>query len=107
MEKLEANMEAVILRQSVQLQIVMFEMPGLVVGKESWTALQKHDAVARSGVSVLGRVEDLVESDMVVLLFVGNMDGLWWIMEILLEECIEVAYWPNIYGICLHPVLSL
>ena len=62
-------MEAVILRQSVQLQIVMFAMPGPVVGKESWTALQKHDAVARLGVSALGRVEDLVESDMFVFFF--------------------------------------
>ena len=51
------------MRQSRQLQIVMFAMPGPVVGKESCTAVQKQDAVAREGCEALGRVGGLVESD--------------------------------------------
>jgi hypothetical protein len=45
-------MDAVILRQSRQWQIVMLEMSGPVVGKDSCTAVQKHVAVARAGASV-------------------------------------------------------
>jgi len=48
MMKLEANMEAVILRQSVQLQRKVLTRPGLEVGKDSWTEAQKQVAVASS-----------------------------------------------------------
>ena len=45
-EKLDANIEAVILRQSVQWQRKVLTRPGPEVGKESWTAPQKQVAVA-------------------------------------------------------------
>ena len=46
--KLEANIEAVILRQSVQLQTKVSTSPGPEVGNDSCTAPQKHVAVALS-----------------------------------------------------------
>ena len=48
MVKLDANIEAVILRQSVQLQTKVLTRPGPEVGKESCTAEQKQVAVAVS-----------------------------------------------------------
>jgi len=50
MMKLEANIEAVILWQSAQLQTKEPTRPGPEVGKASWTAPQKHVAVASSSV---------------------------------------------------------
>jgi len=45
---LDANIEAVILRQSEQLQTKALSRPGPWVGNTSWTAPQKHVAVASS-----------------------------------------------------------
>ena len=45
--KFDANIEAVIFRQSKQLQTKVSTKPGLVVGISSWTAPQKQVAVAR------------------------------------------------------------
>jgi hypothetical protein len=58
-------MEALILRQSRQWQIVVCEVPGLEVGKERATAAQKQDAVAVAGAGVGVEEEDVSGADIV------------------------------------------
>lgn len=48
MVKFEANIDAVILRQSVQWQMKVPTKPGAWIGNDSCTAPQKHVAVAES-----------------------------------------------------------